>query len=105
MTDLTSVRLDRTRWLVGILAGALLLWAVVLYSVRDVGATFSTLGETAISLLAAVSRALAAARSSGRLRLAWGALGTAALAWAAGQAGEVSVIVTSTPPSRATRTS
>ncbi len=86
MADLTSGWLDRTRWLVGILAGLLVLSAVALYSDHRVGAAFSNVGETAISLLAAVGCALAAVRSSGRLRIAWAALGGAALAWAVGQA-------------------
>ncbi|MFL6166444.1 MAG: putative bifunctional diguanylate cyclase/phosphodiesterase [Ornithinibacter sp.] len=86
MSDPATQWLDRARWVVGVLAGLLVLGAVALYSVHEVGAAFSNLGETAISLLAGTSCALAAVRSSGRLRKAWAALGGAAFAWAFGQA-------------------
>ena len=49
------------------------------------GATFSNLGETAVALFAAVNCLLAALASSGRLRVAWGALTVATLSWAVGQ--------------------
>ncbi len=71
--------------MVGALTAALLLWAIALYSTRSVDATFSDLGETAVALLAAVNCGLAATSSSGRLRLAWGALAVAALSWGLGQ--------------------
>jgi diguanylate cyclase len=85
MRDMASGRLDRARWMVGFLTAALLLWAIALYSTRSVDATFSDLGETAVALLAAVNCGLAAASSSGRLRLAWAALAVAALSWGLGQ--------------------
>jgi diguanylate cyclase (GGDEF)-like protein len=68
------------------LTGVLLVWALALYSTHDVGATFSDLGETAVALLAAANCFLAARSSSGRLRVAWGALAGATLLWAVGQA-------------------
>jgi diguanylate cyclase len=86
MTDVTPRRLYRARWAVGALTGVLLVWALALYSTHDVGATFSDLGETAVALLAAANCFLAARSSSGRLRVAWGALAGATLSWAVGQA-------------------
>ena len=86
MTDVASGRLYRARWAVGALTGVLLVWALALYSTHDVGATFSDLGETAVALLAAANCLLAARSSSGRLRVAWGALAGATLSWAVGQA-------------------
>ncbi len=68
------------------MAALLVLWALGLYGIHRAGAAFSNVGETVISLLAAVGCALTAARASGRLRLAWAALAAAAFAWAAGQA-------------------
>jgi diguanylate cyclase (GGDEF)-like protein len=71
---------------VGALTGVLLVWVLATYSTGDVGATFSDLGETAVALLAAANCRLAARSSSGRLRVAWGALAWATLSWALGQA-------------------
>ena len=85
MTVLTSAWLNRARWLVGVLTGVVLLWALVHYGTGSVSTMFSNLGETAVALLAATSCALAAAASAGRLRAAWGALAVASLSWAAGQ--------------------
>ncbi len=86
MTQVPSGWPHRARWVVGVVTGVLLVWALALYSTREVGATFSDLGETAVALLAGVNCALAAVSSSGRLRVAWGALAVASLSWAAGQA-------------------
>ena len=86
MTDVTSVRLVRARWVVGALMGLVLLWVLALYSTRNFGSTFSDLGTTAAALLAAANCALAARSSSGRLRVAWAGLAGASLSWAVGQA-------------------
>jgi diguanylate cyclase len=85
MTDVTSGRLHRARWVVGVVTGALLVWALFLYGTHGVGAAFSDLGETAVALLAAVNCGLAAASSSGRLRVSWAALAVASLSWGLGQ--------------------
>ena len=86
MTDVTSRRLERSRWAVGAVMGLLLLWVLAVYSTHTVNRTFSDLAETAVALLASVNCALAARSSSGRLRLAWGGLAGATLSWAVGQA-------------------
>ena len=86
MTDVTSVRLFRARWVVGAVTGLLLVWVVAIYGTRSTSRTFSDLGESAVALLAAANCALAARSSSGRLRVAWGALAGASLSWGLGQA-------------------
>jgi diguanylate cyclase (GGDEF)-like protein len=71
---------------VGALTGLLLLGVVVVYGTGNANRTFSDLGESAVAMLAAVNCTLAAASSSGRLRIAWAGLAGATLSWAVGQA-------------------
>ena len=79
-------RLYRARCAVGGLTALMLLWVLATYVTGQVNPTISDLGESAVAMLAAVSCALAAWSSSGRLRVAWAGLAGATLSWAVGQA-------------------
>jgi diguanylate cyclase (GGDEF)-like protein len=87
MPDLTTRhRLRLARRVVAALTTLLLLAALGTYLSGHVVRTFSDLGMTAAALLGGVNCGLAAQSSFGRLRVAWGGLAAACLAWAVGQA-------------------
>jgi hypothetical protein len=87
MPDLTTRhRLRLARRVVAALTTPLLLAALGAYLSGHAVRTFSDLGMTAAALLGGVNCGLAAQSSFGRLRVAWGGLAAACLAWAVGQA-------------------
>ncbi len=69
-----------------VLSGAFIAWTALRFGGDDVTIAVDDLGEAFAALLAALSCGYAAWRNAGRMRLAWGLLGTSALTWFAGEA-------------------
>lgn len=74
------------RRLIAVLAVLLMGSAAAGYATVGMSTTAEDLGELAIAALAAMSCGLAWRSTTGRLRLAWGALALACLSWTVGQA-------------------
>ncbi|MDQ1536157.1 MAG: diguanylate cyclase, partial [Actinomycetota bacterium] len=74
------------RCFVGVLMAFLLVVVLNVYLSRSVERSFSDLALLSAVLLAGINMSLAAASATGRLRIAWGGLASAAFFWALGQA-------------------
>ncbi len=84
--DPTGRRLRDISRVVGVLTVVLLIVALGTYLSGNVDRLFANISQTTAALLGAVNCALAARRSAGRVRLAWGGLAVACLSWGFGQA-------------------